>query len=438
MNTRNMLKETIVLLIATVMIFSSGGVVATTNNQKVTPGTVDASFENSRRSSGNEDLVWDNVVGVHGSLGGVIAAQDDGAGYNATPADDFMFSTVQHVNSVFWQGGYFACETAHGMKDYNWDWRITFWADRGDGNAPGSGLYQWMFPNATIQRRFWYNYTRPDNGRQYWVANYTVQLPENVLFEANTKYWISIQGLGEIPQSCWSRHNESVGGILLHQAVYKCAYSGYPDWVNLSVIFPDHLPHDLNYQLLCWDYTPPVTTCILDGEMQGDVYVGNVIVTLNATDDLSGVNWTKCKLDAGAWTLYTAPFVVTTEGAHNLYFYSADNSENTETQKNCTFTIQYYNIISIAGLIGITVIVKNIAKENKINVNWSINLTGGIILVGKSAGGKIIINANKTVTVKDKLILGFGKTTITVKIGGYEKKYSALVLLLFVLGVKPL
>jgi len=434
-----MLKEASVLLITTMMIFSLGAVVANTNNQKVTLGTTDTNPRNPSSPPVSRGLVWDNVVGVHGSLGGVIAAQDDGAGFNATPADDFLLSTPQQVNSVFWQGGYFACENAQGMKDYNWDWRITFWADRGDGNAPGNGLHQWVLPNATIQRQFWYNYTRPDTNRQYWVANYTVQLPETVSFEANTKYWITIIGLGATPQSCWSRHNASVGGILLHQAVYKCAYSGYPDWVDISVIFADHLPHDLNYQLLYVpDHTPPVTTCTLDGEMQGDVYVGNVTVTLTATDDLSGVNWTKYKLDTGAWTPYTAPFMVSTEGAHKVYFYSADNAGNTETEKNCTFTIQYYTIISIAGPIGITVTVKNIAKENKINVNWSIDLTGGIILVGTSVSGKIIISANKTVTVKDKLIVGFGKPTITVKIGCYEKKYSALVLLLFVLGVKPL
>ncbi len=58
------------------------------------------------------------------------------------------------------------------------------------------------------------------------------------------------------------------------------------------------------------DTTPPVTTCTLNGDYTGGIYFSNVTVTLNATDYESGVNYTKYKLDDGAWMTYTTPFIV--------------------------------------------------------------------------------------------------------------------------------
>ncbi|GAH74151.1 unnamed protein product, partial [marine sediment metagenome] len=52
------------------------------------------------------------------------------------------------------------------------------------------------------------------------------------------------------------------------------------------------------------DTTPPVTTCALDGEKEGDVYISSVTVTLNATDDMSGVNYTMYCVDRGEWYQY--------------------------------------------------------------------------------------------------------------------------------------
>ncbi|MCJ7697673.1 MAG: immune inhibitor A, partial [Thermoplasmata archaeon] len=88
------------------------------------------------------------------------------------------------------------------------------------------------------------------------------------------------------------------------------------------------------------DLTPPVTTCTLSGDMESGVYVSDVTVTLTATDDSSGVDYTKYKLDNGVWTTYTVPFVVSTNGNHTVLFYSVDNAGNTETEKSSTFTIQ--------------------------------------------------------------------------------------------------
>ena len=57
------------------------------------------------------------------------------------------------------------------------------------------------------------------------------------------------------------------------------------------------------------DITPPVTTCTLDPpEPNGNNswYVSDVEVTLNATDDMSGVNVTQFRVDWGNIWTYTA------------------------------------------------------------------------------------------------------------------------------------
>jgi hypothetical protein len=99
------------------------------------------------------------------------------------------------------------------------------------------------------------------------------------------------------------------------------------------------------------DITPPVTTCTLDGELVGGVYVSNVTVTLTATDDMSGVNYTMYKINDGIWQEYSSPFVVSENGTYTIYFYSVDNAENVEPEKNIIFIIDLSDIILKASLI---------------------------------------------------------------------------------------
>ena len=96
-----------------------------------------------------------------------------------------------------------------------------------------------------------------------------------------------------------------------------------------------------NLDTIKLDETPPHTTCTLDGEMQDDEYISDVTVTLNANDNLSGVDNTQYRLDMEEWTTYTDSFVVSEEGTHTVDYYSVDNIGNIETIKTCTFTITY-------------------------------------------------------------------------------------------------
>jgi len=187
------------------------------------------------------------------------------------------------------------------------------------------------------------------------------------------------------------------------------------------------------------DTTPPVTICTLEGEMNESIYISNVTVTLTATDVESGVNYTTYKLDSDPWLIYTAPFVVSKEGTHTVYFYSVDNFGNVEQTKNSTFTIRfpsYVEIKMVKGGIGVSVVIKNNGSTDLLKVPWSIKLDGGFIMKGKLKNGTILkLDAGQERTLKSS-VFGIGKTKIMVTAGTTEKNATGFVLLFFVLGVK--
>ncbi len=84
------------------------------------------------------------------------------------------------------------------------------------------------------------------------------------------------------------------------------------------------------------DITPPVTACTLDpAEPDGlnDWYVSDVEVTLNATDDMSGVNVTYYRVNNQGWEIYEYPFVFNNSNQYTIEYYSIDNAGNMESVK---------------------------------------------------------------------------------------------------------
>jgi hypothetical protein len=91
---------------------------------------------------------------------------------------------------------------------------------------------------------------------------------------------------------------------------------------------------------------------------------------------------------------------------------------------------------SISGGIGVSAVIKNIGTAAATNVQWSIDLEGGLVLVGNHASDTIATLApDASVTVKIPLVVGFGGTTIKVTANGAAKTASATVLLILVIGV---
>jgi beta-glucosidase len=86
------------------------------------------------------------------------------------------------------------------------------------------------------------------------------------------------------------------------------------------------------------DTAAPVTTASLaPGAVNG--WYSNPTVTLSASDDSSGIDYTEYSLEGGAWTTYMSPFQVTGDGDHTLAYRSADYAGNVETTQSLDFKV---------------------------------------------------------------------------------------------------
>jgi hypothetical protein len=168
---------------------------------------------------------------------------EDPRQWDSFVADDFIFENETEVKWLFWQIYY-----AHGPggKDYHYDWNVTFFEDDGTGNNPGD-IYVGPITIADedIGKSFPYFATTT-----HWACGAFAYLPEPVSFNADTKYWMTIYSIGSIyPQTYLPCHNETAGGILLHEAKFKSDHWGFPDWTNLSDPLLYGQPLDVNFVL---------------------------------------------------------------------------------------------------------------------------------------------------------------------------------------------
>jgi len=90
------------------------------------------------------------------------------------------------------------------------------------------------------------------------------------------------------------------------------------------------------------DESPPVSTIAIGVpkyESDGVLYVaGSTGFSFSATDDVSGVDDIKYRVDDGQWSTYTGEFALSdySDGLHIVEYYSVDNVGNNETKKALT------------------------------------------------------------------------------------------------------
>jgi len=85
------------------------------------------------------------------------------------------------------------------------------------------------------------------------------------------------------------------------------------------------------------------------------------------------------------------------------------------------------------GLFKVKAVIENNGAVAATNVSWDIDLAGGLIILGKASSGTIpTIAAGGTATITSKMIIGFGKTVITVTADTATKSQNATVLLVFI------
>jgi hypothetical protein len=93
-------------------------------------------------------------------------------------------------------------------------------------------------------------------------------------------------------------------------------------------------------------------------------------------------------------------------------------------------------IKSISGGFGVSAVIENTGNADATNVQWSIELEGGIIILGKKTTGTIpTLAAGESVTIKSSFIFGIGKTTVVVTADDAKKSAPATVVLFLVLGL---
>ncbi len=274
-NKKNILKEAVVLLIAAAMFLSIA--VTSTPTQMNTIGTPKCEItslpKNILSYSQQDNIVlWDNNI-----LYSTVAyhSQDDPPEdvrqWDSFVADDFIFENETEVKWVYW-GIYYGY--APGGKDYHYDWNVTFFEDDGTGNSPGD-IYAGPLTIADedIGKSFPYFNTTTS-----WGCGAVAFLPEPVIFNADTKYWVTIYSIGSIyPQTYLPCHNESMGGILLHEAKFKSDHWGFPDWTDLSDPLLWGQPLDVNF--------------VLGGDPPFDVKIKKGLgVTITLTSNLPAVD----------------------------------------------------------------------------------------------------------------------------------------------------
>jgi hypothetical protein len=123
-------------------------------------------------------------------------------------------------------------------------------------------------------------------------------------------------------------------------------------------------------------------------------------------------------------------------GTYTVKLTVTDYSQNVVSDETTATIIELLPVIEIGtitgGLFKVSATIKNTGNKDATGVVWSIGLNGGLIILGKTSSGTVDIPQGGQKTVQTGMILGIGKTMITVSASVPEssdtKSKSALVL----------
>jgi hypothetical protein len=89
------------------------------------------------------------------------------------------------------------------------------------------------------------------------------------------------------------------------------------------------------------DVTAPVSAAALTPSVPGagGWYTSAVTAAISASDDLSGVAKTEYQINSVAWTVYTGPIILTSDGSYTLAYRSTDAAGNVEAAKSLSFKL---------------------------------------------------------------------------------------------------
>jgi hypothetical protein len=384
------IKEAGVLLLTMVLLFSMTVVIANTNDI-----TVQQTGTKTVHPTSGKSVIWDNDV----TYENLLASQYDPAlGEIGTDADDFELTFTAFVAFIYWIGGYWNGEPG------NFDWKITLYADDGSGTRPGAIIWgPSIIPAASCHQQF-----IEQQGESYYFS-YGAVIDPPVLCLPNVKYWISWQAQGAYPpQSGVAGHSL----VTLHEEKFRSALFGYPDWTDASWVFGEAF--DLAYQILPYDSPvhcdaggPYAGTLKEPVQFNGSAYGGRI-----------PYSWAWDFGDGGTGTDQYPTHLYKEPGAYTVTLTVTDAIANTSTDTaNATITGPILDIGTMTGGFGITAVISNNGTVNATNLHWKFTLTDGLILLGKTKSGTLAsLAVGDQATIKDSLIIGFGRTIIKVEV----------------------
>jgi hypothetical protein len=405
MNKKPYLKGAGVLLLTAVLLLSATAVTANTTKNNAVCLTTDPTISTQPLPEQTGRTVYYDQYDTDGS-NGLSMASRNAFGYQRALMDDFVIPT----------GDTWTLTDFHALALWNTlqpgsgtGFALEYWSD--NGGTPGAMIINTTAStySETATGRFWF-------GRAEFEIDYTY---EPITLTAGT-YWIWGHIIG--PENCfWMARSTIIGSECW------CDWEDY-GFLPGSSIFGTQ--YDLTFQLTGGapqDTTPPVTHCSYNG-------TNPVTVTITATDDMSGVNHTYYNLDAAGYLEYAAPFDVSVPGNHTILVYSVDKAGNSETPHSFNFNVAQPPItITIKKGLGITATIKNTGTTTLTKINWTIKLTGGIIIIGKNKPGTIASLAPAATYNAKDFVLGFGKTNIVATAGSASANATGIVLIIIVL-----
>lgn len=172
---------------------------------------------------------------------------------------------------------------------------------------------------------------------------------------------------------------------------------------------------------------------VADGDEAICIFTSDGDLYISASED-GGVTWsTPEKKVTGTVSMEYRTAKVTTFG-HT--FWTDTRNGNKDIYYESGEAAPMINVKSISGGFGVSAVIENIGTGDATDVQWSIDLEGGLILVGQNAGDTIpTLAVGESVTVRIPFVLGFGGVTIKVAADSATKSATGTVLLFLVIGV---
>jgi hypothetical protein len=121
-------------------------------------------------------------------------------------------------------------------------------------------------------------------------------------------------------------------------------------------------------------------------------------------------------------------FVTWTDNRDGLNGIYLDNSAEIE--------VPIVEIKDISGGFGVKIDIENTGTADATDVQWSIDLEGGLVLLGNHAEGTIpTLAVGSSQTVKIPFVLGLGGSTVKVTAGSASQEKDCMIILFFVTGL---